>query len=521
MNRKTLVSIIFVAVIFVVGLGAVIITDIVNAYHPVKMNISAAQLTTVSGNGGNAVIVGDYVYFVGNYVNTGDIKYKQNEYNKVKFGAIYRVKLTGAVPTYSDADMIETVPDYVQHHINDMQLIVPKIAGYDKSSLYVFGKYLIYTSPNNTKDKYGVLQTSKTDFFRVNLDGSDNKLVYTTSSDSVAKTDYTVACYGSSIYLLIKDGSNLNRVNVTGSAGKVDRISSAVTSFVLPIVSAYSGDGDKSLASSYGGVMNFVYYTEDLSQEDKDANLTGNILKQYRVTKGNGGGGNTEVVPHGNGTQFTVLALSGGRLLYSVIEDVSKLSGAQPHLYMTKDDSDANSTDPFSSQKRGNYLVLNGTEWSSSEQFSMPTERSFGTTDIIFLSQAANPAGGNFIYIYAKAAADTSAATLKKQVANVDSIIAITSSTAFYKSTGGEIMSVSLYGNDVPVGTGLTPDSLSDMSFFSQSGIGRIFYIKSFSGVSNTDASETNCAMMIDLATGKEYILGNLSDDYFQTVPGA
>ena len=507
MNRKVLVSIIFALVIFLSGFGYIVINNMVTAFKPVSMNLSAEQRATVSGNGGNAVIVGDYVYFIGNYVERTSIEYKQNEYNKVKYGAIYRVKLDSdtSAPVYEDADRLSDPRyiDYVPHLVDDMKLIVPKVAGFEESALYVFDKYLIYTSPNNNKDKYGNLQINKIDFYRVDLDGRNHRHVYTTSSMEVTKDDFTVACYGTKkdIYLLIKDGEKLNRVNVTGNIGKVDTISKNATSFVLPVVSAYTGLEGKSLSVSYGGVMNFVYYTEALSEEDIEEGLQGNVLKQYWVSKGT-----SKELAKLNHVEFGLLGLGNGRLLYTVKEGID--IAAVSMLYMTKDNTDADSSVPFVAATRGNYLVYKID--TSEEKFYLPTEYNADPDSIFVSTSAANSS----MYLYRKlAGANANENAVWKKVNDVESIIAITGSTVYYKSTNGDIMHISLQGNLEAVNTGWRAASLTRLTFFSQNNLDRIFYIKTFADVEGEES--TTVAMMGEIReTVKEFVLGRVDDKY-------
>ena len=513
MNRKVLVTIVFVAVIFFSGVGYIVINNIVTAFKPVAMNISAVQRATVSGNGGNAVIVGDYVYFIGNYVDTAEISYKQNEYNKVSHGALYRARLdnnqespTLGLPLYDDADREQTQPGYVPHLLKHRQLIVPKIAGFESSALYVFDKYLIYTSPNNTKNRYGQLQTNKLDFFRVDLDGRNHTHIYTTSNDFVSASDFTVAYYGSKhIYILIKDGNNLRRVSVTGDVGKTSTISNKVTSFALPVVSAYNhysgidsetgvDPGNRSLAESYRGAMQFVYYTEELSEDDQK-NYRGNILKRYRVSEGKSSVVIAkEKVPFAS---FSVKALSNRRLLYTINENVT-LSNSGTFLYMTAQNWGANDDVPFASSTRHNNLVSDTIQ--SEEQFYLPTEYNPASSDSIFASTA-----NDSLYIYRKLSGSSAVATYTT-IPNVQSIIAITSSTVYFTGPSGTVMTVSLYGDNDAQSTGWTPDSLTRLTFFGN----RIFYVKTF----EADGNVTNSAMMIDLVNDKEFVLGRIADKY-------
>jgi len=105
MNKKIVISVLLVVVLFVGGLlGFVIIPNSVNKFKAATGNPTTHD--SVSGNGGNAVMVGEYLYFVNGFKSnsTGSLNYKDNEYNKVKGeGAIYRVKMENGRPEYDNS----------------------------------------------------------------------------------------------------------------------------------------------------------------------------------------------------------------------------------------------------------------------------------------------------------------------------------------------------------------------------------------------------------------------------------
>jgi hypothetical protein len=343
-NKKVWVTAAFLSVIFMVGMTWIIVINVMGRFKPACWtNLEPHQRQNVSGNGGPAVRVGDWLYFVGNYVDSSTIRYRQNEHNKVKEGAIYRVYIDPALgkPLYEDADRAGTDPDYTPHLLDKskFQLIVPKVAGFENAALWVFDKHLIYTSPNNTKDKRGQLQLGRIDFFRVDLDGRNHRKIYTSVEDILTPEDFTVGMFSGSVFLLIRDGDLLRRVDVTGSRrGRVVTISKNVQHVVFPVVTSYFtspddfqrpahegggfGGGVRGLAASYSGVMGYIYYTEQFLDSDDDFDgLYGNRLFQYRVSHNTSV--DTIIADHAIRPQV----LSGGRLVYGVSTAVDNRFG--------------------------------------------------------------------------------------------------------------------------------------------------------------------------------------------------
>jgi hypothetical protein len=361
LNKKLVISVALCLLLFTGGLLAfVIIPNEITKFRPVS-GAGPENTASVSGNGGNAVMVGEYLYFTSGYISLNSIKYKQNEYNNVKGeGAIYRVKMSGGLPEYDngylsdlglqdwdeykDKDRFhpEQKPEYaaamdLRIKKGDLKLIVPKVAGWENSALWVFGNTLIYTSPNNTKNKYGKLQRNKIDFFAVNLNGDNNRKIYTTRTESVTLSDFTAVNVSGKTYLLCHDGESLVRVSMNGT---VSTVSTKADSFAFPrVTSYYSGydysiEGDKiltddtaNLAKSYAGMMEYVFYTEKRETDTKSINysyMRGNILVRYNIASGK-----KEVLRHDHNTH-KILALGNGTLIFeTTFETVDDTAGGK------------------------------------------------------------------------------------------------------------------------------------------------------------------------------------------------
>ena len=296
----------------------------------------------VSGNGSAAVMVDNYLYFVGDTVTTSDIKYGDNEYyakGTMPDSGIFRVKIgedNQPVLTYKydNSYVDETTGETTQYQVGDdkyntvvseivdwenigkknngIEAVVPKIAGHDKTAMWVFGKYLIYTSPHNRYDNRGNLMSDYLDFFRVDLNGENNTLIYTTESTDLTTKNFTVwADARNKIYLLVSETDNGNetpepkikKINVNTKVVTV--LDSNVSNVVLPIATQY-GKQNESMEQVYGGVMGYVYYTKSRGE---NSTLKGNLLYRCAIN-----GGEPEIIADRGdaekGTTFTPLAVT-------------------------------------------------------------------------------------------------------------------------------------------------------------------------------------------------------------------
>jgi|GEM_PF-4539883 len=324
-----------------------IIWAVVANYKP-KFNSGITTVPAgeyVSGNGTAAVMVDNYLYFVGDTVTTSSIKYGDNEYyanSTIPDTGIFRVKIgDDSLPvldyeydnTYTDEDsgeekeyqegdanyntVVTAVNDWdnIGTKGNGIEAVVPKIAGHDKTAMWVFGKYLIYTSPHNRYDNRGNLMSDYLDFFRVDLDGKNHTLIYTTDSTDLTTSDFTVwANSTDNIYLLVAESDNesddpeptIKKINV--KTKQVTVLDTDVADVVLPTATQY-GKQNESLAQVYGGVMGYVYYTKTRTTVNENSTLLGNLMYRCGINDGEpeliADAGSAE-----KGTTFTPLAVT-------------------------------------------------------------------------------------------------------------------------------------------------------------------------------------------------------------------
>lgn len=542
-NKKVWVTAALLAAVFTVGMSWIVVANIKAAFKPANfVGLDERQRQTVSGNGGPAVMVGNWLYFVGGYVDSSTLRYRENEHNKVKDGAIYRVYIDPAegAPLYEESGLDQLNPDFTPHllvkskrdikidgadkQLRPYQLIVPKVAGFDQAALWVFDKHLVYTSPNNAKDKYGALQVGKIDFFRVDLDGRNHRKIYTTSNETVTTDKFTVTSYDGNVFLVIHDGDLLRRVSVNGkNPGEVSTVSKEVQNAVLPIVTSYHKDyyqddkgkwqpepydplATRDVIASYRDVMSHIYYTEAFTEDEQKIGLRGNKLVQYNILK------DTKVEVPMTWNTVEVLALSNGRLVYTV-----QAEGGTPRLFATENIISNDNTDPFDIAKkagRAKFLddFLLETYVLPEETVHLPTVHTPGVVQR-FVTTA-----GDKMYFYESGKRDHVAT-----VEDVASIITITGSTVHYLSGGGEFRAADLNNGKVIEGMGkLSPEQQIRPWVIARDQTIWHFYIKTFTGAADSDSNADNSvddsittAMLADLANGtREFILGRLDSKY-------
>jgi len=350
-RKKVWISIAVAAVVIFTGvLSFVIIPRMQGRFRPVRT--VPTTITSVSGNGGAAVMVGQYLYFTSGFISMHELEYRQNDYNRVRRpnggdGAIWRVRMDNGLPVYDNSHLeawehfrngTEQQFEYWDNASDlrlcqdrekgsPLELIVPKVAGWEETALWVVNGTLIYTSPNNQRNRHGQLRRERTDFFRVDLDGRNHRRIYTTRNDNVPRADFTVVYGGDgtsrihqNVYLMILDGEQLNRVDMRG---RVHTVAEDVTSVVLPIVTGYFestirdaqgnlllSDARASRANSFGGIMRYVFFTQNCDDElHAHGAAQNNIVGFFNISSRK-----TRTIFH-NHNSHALLALGNGHLV--------------------------------------------------------------------------------------------------------------------------------------------------------------------------------------------------------------
>lgn len=153
-NKKVFLVIIALALLIAVLVGC-------NTYKFTPLTGDVASASSES-NSGSVVKHGEYYYFINGKVAYDAItETSHNKYGNVTKGALYRAK--------KDAD----------GKFTDIQVVVPKLTmtqNYNQG-ISIYGGYIYYASPSVATDAKGNLQTSYTEYYRCNLDGTNTKMI--------------------------------------------------------------------------------------------------------------------------------------------------------------------------------------------------------------------------------------------------------------------------------------------------------------------------------------------------------
>lgn len=240
----------------------------------------------VRSNGGMVVQKGDYIYFINGLSSIS----APNDYGTPVKGSIVRMNLNDP---------------------SDKVIVVPKVvlSSYKNGGFYIFGDKIYYTSPSMEKDKDGNRLTTYLDFFCVNLDGSGNRKIFHTTSNSYA-------------YKFFEHDGKIYVIYVDSGAGKVYNVDAQSGSRRV-ILDSYTG-------TPILGDDNYVYYTKAV-YKDEDLKTTYTYNRFMRISFM--GGQEEDIKFAGGGT------IAADR--YSVtLSDVKVFDGTTTVFYTKKSATD-------------------------------------------------------------------------------------------------------------------------------------------------------------------------------------
>ena len=215
------------------------------------------------GNGGSVVTRGDYIYFVNGY-KSFEVFNKDNLSTDFNIGGLYRVKLNG-----------NNELDYNNESLSSAEKISGNLAGFENTSLYVFGNTVYYATPITEVDKEGRLQNTKVEFKRVSITGGKSETIYKANVES-ANTKFEFYYANGGVYLLVNENGTLNRIECFGKFN-VSQVATGVKTVVMPRDTDDVFDSD-----SYKN----IYYTK-VNDESKYEIYNYNVLTnntQYKKT---------------------------------------------------------------------------------------------------------------------------------------------------------------------------------------------------------------------------------------------
>lgn len=257
----------------------------------------------VYSNGGSAVQYGNYIYYINGTRGYADEDASGNIWGSVEKGGLYRTELNGSKDgrefnvVSQSSDLIDQSYDlkfsegldYDEEDIDvvDAVAVANKTVGtssYADGGIFIYDDYIYFASPNNQKDRDGNVLVNYTDFYKINVDGTDAHKIFTTQGDASAQPyAFYHAGYNakdeSIVYLvasyITEDESTYTIASVKvegGNVGDAIIITEVATSVYLPHRDTFDS---KNLEY---GLEDFVFYTRDVVYGE-DSQLSGNLIE--------------------------------------------------------------------------------------------------------------------------------------------------------------------------------------------------------------------------------------------------
>lgn len=251
---------------------------------------------SITGNGGYAIRKGDYLYYVNGFVDdyTTELDdYKtDNVEGEVVYGAIYRTKLVN-----NSFDKNE------KGFLNKSECVVSKVVGYDNGGFFIVGDYIYYATPCMNVNADGVIQNKRIVFNRINIDGTNNKEIYTTEQDS-SDIDWQVNVIGDKTYLVVKQ-------TITDQETGTDTV---VKSFVdngkrFKEVATISGITEVIMDEEVNLSSEYIFYTRSVNEDETQYTTAGTLVCKVSLVDGN-----ETVYELDKSSTFKLIALNNDRL---------------------------------------------------------------------------------------------------------------------------------------------------------------------------------------------------------------
>lgn len=264
--------------------------------------------TKVVSNGGFVVGAGNYMYFANAYKSYSNLtESSDNEGEKVAEYSLKRLELNQEVQNRNWFNIVRDEEDKF-----NFENVVNKIAGFETENMFVINEYLYFTSPNVHKNKQNQNEFNLSTLFRIKLDGTGLKEIYTTKTASpkfyLKGTEEKT--------LLIYDDSKILSIDVQNNSTSVETLAKDVTDVEFPTAQ------EQDIA--------WLYFT---TNRDEESQFTGNILNKLSLeTK--------EIVENVSavaGETISIIAQDHGKLFYT------KTGGSQEGLFSNDFSSGLNS----------------------------------------------------------------------------------------------------------------------------------------------------------------------------------
>lgn len=256
----------------------------------------------ILGNGGSVVQKGEYIYFANAYTGYASLGDEiSNKTGKAGVYGLYRVKSENGKLERDEHGMVKNA-----------ELIVSKVVGFEYSNLYIVGDYLYFSSPNMHKTSSNDNKYDLISIFKVKLDGTGLKELYTTDQFSGS---WEILNFDSKYFVLTVENEKIvrHKIDNKGNLSEKTILAENVSKAILPKSTSYSND-------------KFAYFTCGRSEEDTNLGLGGNYLKKVSILNEQ-----TTTICGVAGETYALLAYENGNLIYT------KSSGSKDSYLYTND----------------------------------------------------------------------------------------------------------------------------------------------------------------------------------------
>ena len=264
------------------------------ACNAIKLQNGPDANDTVYGNGGYAVVKGDYIYFANAYIASSEIGNNDNKYDKKSkqtIYGIYRSKLDSDGKVVLDDDGVP----------QGAEILTYNVGGFEQGQIFICGEWLYYTTPYTVMGSDATKNTGYVRIDRIKLDGTSHEELSSNGEDG-----YKVECKFNTVYvdgatyIVISDESgNINVIKCQG--GKISRYSLATE------VSSYVVASQKVLQTNTKrpDVENYIYYVKKSGSA-------------YEIMRKPLAGGDEESVLIDSDNQPSLVTMKNGRVYYTL-----------------------------------------------------------------------------------------------------------------------------------------------------------------------------------------------------------
>ena len=218
------------------------------ACNAINLSGGPASNDSIYGNGGSAVVKGDYLYFANAFVDYNSISNNDNKYDDgsaQKIYGIYRTKLN----QFGGVDLND------EGKREGVELVTYNVGGFAYAGLYIFGDYLYYATPYTVATNTGELTYGLVRIDRVRLNGTEHEEIYSISNYS-AEASYDLVSVDNIVYIASRDADNKLIVMAIDGGNKREVINvDGATSF------AVFEQNNIVAGKSVQEINKYVYYT--------------------------------------------------------------------------------------------------------------------------------------------------------------------------------------------------------------------------------------------------------------------